>query len=122
MNLLVSYFLFLTTYLFYSYCSNSFTPQPLQIGTHDYVDVLGNPIRIELIPVRTMYRGLCYTVKSSNPLPLNSMTRATLNPNYFVLHVSSSIQGIDKLGKINLLIAANNTWQGIVGNTWPHKG
>jgi hypothetical protein len=51
-------------------------------------------------------------LKLSDPL--------TANPNYFPFLVSSYIQGIDKLEKMNLMIAANNTWQGIVGDNWPY--
>jgi hypothetical protein len=71
-----------------------------------------------VIPVRTVFQGLCYKLKLSNPLPLNSVT---LNPEYFSFYVSSFSQGIDKLEKINLMIAANNTWQGIVENNWPYS-
>ena len=66
-----------------------------------------------MIPVRTILRGLCYKLKLSNPLPLN--------PDYFTIYVSSSIQGVDKLEKIDLMIAANDTWQGIVGDSWPYN-
>ena len=57
-------------------------------------------------------------MKLSKPIPLNSIT---LNPEYFSFYVSSFSQGIDKLEKINLMIATNNTWQGIVGNNWPYS-
>ena len=99
--------------LFYISCSI-----PLQVGKHDYVDFYGTTIRIELIPVRTIYRGLCYKLKLSNPLPSNSIA---LNPDYFIFQISSFTQGIDKMDHIDLMIAANNTWQGIVGNNWPYS-
>ena len=102
----------------YSSCSNSYDYIPLQVGTHDYDDLLGTTIRIELIPIRTIYRGLCYKLKLSNPLPSSSIA---LNPDYYMFHISSFIQGIDKLEKINLMIAENNTWQGIVGDKWPYS-
>ena len=104
--------------LFSSSRSNSYDFIPLQVGTHDYVDLFGTTIRIEVIPVRTIYRGLCYKLKLSNPLPLSSIT---LNPDYFMFHITSFIQGIDSLKHIDLMIAANNTWQGIVGNNWPYS-
>ena len=85
----------------------------LQVGTHNYVDNLNTIRRIELIPIRTIFHGLCYKIKLSNPLPLN--------PDYLVFIVTSSIQGVDKLDKIDLMIAANDTWQGIVGNSWPYN-
>ena len=104
--------------LFSSTRSNPYDFIPLQVGTHDYDDLFGTTIRIELIPVRTIYRGLCYKLKLSNPLPSSSIA---LNPDYFMFHISSFIQGIDKLEHIDLMIAANNTWQGIVGNNWPYS-
>ena len=85
----------------------------LQVGTHNYVDNLNTIRRIELIPIRTIFHGLCYKIKLSNPLPLN--------PDYLIFYVTSSIQGVDKLDKIDLMIAANDTWQGIVGNSWPYN-
>ena len=85
---------------------------PLQVGTHNYVDFWG-PKRIELIPIRTTVRGLCYKMTLSNPLPLN--------PERFLFFISNFIQSEDKLEKINLMIAANDTWQGIIGNYWPYS-
>ena len=85
---------------------------PLQVGTHNYVDFWG-PKRIELIPIRTTVRGLCYKMTLSNPLPLN--------PERFLFFISNFIQSEDKLEKMNLMIAANDTWQGIIGNYWPYS-
>ena len=85
---------------------------PIKVGTHDYVDFYGINRRIETIPIRTVLRGLCYKLKLSNPLPLI--------PDYLYLVISSN-QTIDKLEKINLMIAANDTWQGLVGNNWPYS-
>ena len=80
---------------------------PLQIGSHNYyVDYFGNSGTIEIIPIRTTTQGLCYKLTPSEP-------------GYMNIFVSSS--SIDKLEKINLMIAANNTWQGIVGNKWPYS-
>ena len=87
------------------------------MGTHTYEDYLGTR-RIELIPVRTIYHGLCYKLKTSNPLPLNSRP---LDPDHFNIFISNFIQGKDKLENIDLMIAANGTWQGIVGNNWPYS-
>ena len=86
---------------------------PLKVGTHDYVDFYGTNRRIETIPIRTMLRGLCYELKLSTPLPLI--------PDYLYLIISSSIQTNDTLEKIHLMIAADDTWQGIVGNNWPYS-
>ena len=101
--------------LFYSNVINLI---PLQVGTHTYEESPGKTRRIELIPVRTVYRGLCYKLKLSNPWPTNSKT---LDPDYFRIFISSFIEGIDKLENIVLMIAANDTWQGIVGNSWPYS-
>ena len=49
----------------------------------------------------------------SNPLPLN--------PDSFLFFINNFIQSEDKLEKMNLMIAANDTWQGIVGNSWPYS-
>ena len=82
---------------------------PLQIGSHNYyVDYFGNNGTIEIIPVRTT-QGLCYKLTPSEP------------PGYMNIFIGSSSQSKDKLEKINLMIAANNTWQGIVGNKWPYS-
>ena len=35
--------------------------------------------------------------------------------------ISSFNQGIDKLENIDLIIAANDTWQGIVEDNWPYS-
>ena len=97
----------------YFSCSKTFNVVPLQLGTHDYIDLRGT-IRIEVIPVRTIFQGLCYKLKLSKSLPLN--------PDYFIIFVTSSIQDGDKLEKIDLMIAADDTWQGIVSDNWPNKG
>ena len=33
----------------------------------------------------------------------------------------SSLQETDKLTKVNLIVAAKNTWQGIILNDWPYN-
>ena len=101
--------------LFYSNVINLI---PLQVGTHTYEESPGKTRRIELIPVRTIYRGLCYKLKLSKPLLLNSVT---LDPDYFIFFVSSFVKGIDELEHVDLMIAANNTWQGVVGDIWPYS-
>ena len=38
------------------------------------------------------------------------------------LMISSSLSnGMDKLKRVQILVAAENTWQGIIGNTWPYS-
>ena len=95
--------------LIYSFYSNSFTVTPLQVGANDYVDSFGTHGRLEIIPVRTTTQGLCYKLTLSN-----------IHMNGFLFFIGSSIQSLDKLEKINLMIATNDTWQGIVGNKWPY--
>ena len=82
---------------------------PLQIGSQNYyVDYFDNKGTIEIIPIRTTAQGLCYKLTLSGPMEMN-------------IFIGSSIQSKDKLEKIHLMIAANNTWQGIVGNKWPYS-
>ena len=96
--------------LSYSSYSNSYSlNNSLQVGTNSYVDFLGKNGTIEIIPIRTKTQGLCYKLTPSEP------------PNYMNIFIGSSSQSKDKLEKINLMIAANNTWQGIVGNKWPYS-
>ena len=52
-------------------------------------------------------------MKFADPLPYY--------PDYETLVISSSTQGIDKLEKVNILVASSNTWQGIFGNRWPYS-
>ena len=72
------YIVFSTKLSMYFSYSNSFNVVPLQLGTHDYIDLRGT-IRIEVIPVRTIFQGLCYKLKLSKPLPFN--------PDYFIIFV-----------------------------------
>ena len=82
---------------------------PLQIGSNNYyVDYFGTNGTIEIIPIRTT-QGLCY-----------KLLHVTSEPGYMNIFIGSSIQSIDKLEKINLMIATHNTWQGIVGFKWPY--
>ena len=82
---------------------------PLQIGSHNYyVNYFGKNGTIEIIPIRTTTQGLCYKLTISDP-------------EYMNIFIGSSNHSIDKLEKINLMIAANNTWQGIVGYNWPYS-
>ena len=49
------------------------------------------------------------------------MNSKTLDPDYFMIFISNFIQGKDKLENIDLMITANDTWQGIVGDNWPYS-
>ena len=42
-------------------------------------------------------------------------------PDALILTIVNNGKGIDKLKKINILIASNNTWQGIIINGWPYS-
>ena len=99
--------------LFFTYFSDSKSLTgltPLQIGPHNYyVDYYGNNGTIEIIPIRTTNQGLCY-----------KLTPSDSEPGYMNIFIGSSNQSIDKLEKINLMIATHNTWQGIVGFKWPY--
>ena len=82
---------------------------PLEIGTHKYFGK-----EIEIASIQSATNGLCYKLKFSDPLPYY--------PTPLQLIISSSLtQGVDKLEKVHILVASNNTWQGIVGNRWPYS-
>ena len=78
----------------------------MKIGRQEY---LGGLLDVETI--NTMYNGLCFKMNFSNPLP-------TSFQNAFTLIISSKDQD---LKKIQLTIAADNTWQGIIEQTWPYN-
>ena len=80
---------------------------PLQIGKHLY-----NGSKIEVVPIRTMGNGLCYKFHMSNPFPFHNLLQMV---------ISSSNVGTDKLNKVDLFIASENTWQGTIGNGWPYS-
>ena len=80
---------------------------PFQIGEHNY-----DGTWIEVVPIRTMGYGLCYKFHLSNPFPLT---------NTLQLVIGSSNLGTDKLTKVDLFIAAENTWQGTIGYGWPYS-
>ena len=77
----------------------------LKIGKHDYFG-----LQLTLLPVRTMHRGLCYKLE---PLSDQSL------PLYLI--VTSSSKNEDKLKKIHLFVASNNTWQGTIIVRWPYS-
>ena len=84
---------------------------PLQIGNNDFFN---RKIKVTVTPVRTMMNGLCYKFKLPNSFP-------RWNGN-LQLFVSSSISsGVDKLEKLYFYIASDNTWQGVIMNSWPYS-
>ena len=89
--------------LYYLCIQNSINWFPtLKIGTHEY---LGETI--DTVPIRTT-SALCYKVK-----PLNLKFGKSI---LFQIFVSDN-----SLEKINLYVAANNTWQGVIYGKWPKK-
>ena len=65
--------------------------------------------KIEVSHVRTVKNGLCYKLDMENPFP------------YIQIMVNSNLEGMDRLTKVNLMVAAKNTWQGIILNDWPYN-
>ena len=59
--------------------------------------------------VHTVKNGLCCKLELENPFLSIQIV------------VESVPRGIDKLTKVNLMIAAKNTWQGIIFNDWPYN-
>ena len=74
-------------------------------GKNDYS--LNN--KIDVSHVRTIKNGLCYKLELENPV------------SFFQVIVMSSLQETNKLTKVNLIVAAKNTWQGIILNNWPYN-
>ena len=81
---------------------NEFDTTILKIGKNHYYGR-----ELELLPIRTTHRGLCYKLEllSDRSLKLDLM-------------VSSFSKAKDRLKRVDLFIAAKNTWQGTI-NTWP---
>ena len=69
---------------------------------------MGGLVDIQMI--KTMFNGLCYKLNFSMPLPTSFNTAG-------MIFVSNQNQ---ELKKIKLMIAAENTWQGIIEQTWPY--
>ena len=67
---------------------------------------------IDVAPVLTPYHGICYKLEFSNPFPSP--------PHDLTLHIYDSNYNIDRLKKMNLLVASENTWQGIYISSWPY--
>ena len=65
--------------------------------------------KIDVSHVRTIKNGLCYKLELENPV------------SFIQIIVRSSLQETDKLTKVNLIVAAKNTWQGIILNDWPYN-
>ena len=74
-------------------------------GVHDYFGI--NKINVSY--VRTVKNGLCYKLELENPFP------------FIQIMVNSNLEGMDRLTKVNLMVAAKNSWQGIILNDWPYS-
>ena len=57
--------------------------------------------------IYTVKNGLCSKLELENPFSSTQIV------------VESNLQGMDKLTNVSLMIAAKNTWQGIISNYWP---
>ena len=86
---------------------------PLTIGNHKYFDT-----QIEIWPVRTPLKGLCYKLFFKK-----SLSQAITDLNPIAIFVTSSFENdnIDKLKGIHVTVAENNTWQGIIEMKWPYS-
>ena len=74
-------------------------------GVHDYFGI--NKINVSY--VHTVKNGLCYKLELENPFP------------FIQIMVNSNLEGMDRLTKVNLMVAGKNTWQGIISNVWPYN-
>ena len=82
---------------------------PLKLGTNNFFGK-----QIDAAQVITFGKGLCYKLEF---LEKSIPTNRDLS---FTFIMKSSLQGVDKLKSFNLMIASNNTWQGLVYSTWPY--
>ena len=98
-------------YVFHFYRTLAPSMIPLQIGEHGYES--NHATRVQVVPIRTAGNGLCYKFDLTNPFPFYGNTLQMV--------ISSSNLGTDKLNKVDLFIAAENTWQGTIGFGWPYS-
>ena len=85
----------------------------LKTGSNEY---FGEEIYVE--EIRTLHSGLCYKLElpSNNIIPVARGAETA-----FVVQIRSKKNGLEKLLKVKLLLAANNTWQGISFGNWPYS-
>ena len=88
----------------------------LKVGTNH--DNFGNTIDVTQVP--SLLYGLCYKLElSKGTIPKNSdLSLAGLRTR---LLMTNSLQDNDELKGFKLMIAASNTWQGLVYGKWPYK-
>ena len=68
--------------------------------------------QIDVYQTYTMSYGICYVIENTekvSPLTYISVVLKDLNS-----------ENGDKLSKVNLFIAASETWYGIITNVWPY--
>jgi hypothetical protein len=99
------HFLINRQFLYRLFPNGTFEIITLRPGKYDYS--LNN--KIDVSHVRTIKNGLCYKLEFENPV------------SFFQIIVMSSLQETNKLTKVNLIVAAKNTWQGIILNDWPYN-
>ena len=86
---------------------------PLKIGKHRYFNT-----QIEVLPVRTLMKGLCYKLYFGRHLK----TFTIADRDHIEIFVTSNYEGMaDKLKGIHVTLAENNTWQGIIEKKWPYS-
>ena len=85
---------------------------PLRIGRHEYS---GKEINVE--EIRTLQFGLCFKLEliTKNTIP------SDVGGKPFMISIQSWTQEIDKLSRVYLMLASDNTWQGIVSGRWPYS-
>ena len=77
----------------------------LKIGQNDF-----EGLKIEVVPIPTKF-AMCCKLKFSQEF----------NSSYMLQVMQNSKDKIDKLQRISVLLATENTWQGtIIGNNWPY--
>ena len=70
-----------------------------------------------MLPIRTVKDGLCYKLEVSNgTIPVESELYFP-----FRMTLANFTKEADKLTKFHLLVAAENTWQGIIFENWPYS-
>ena len=85
----------------------------METGKNDY---FGKEIYVE--EIQTLHSGLCYKLEltSKDIIPVANGVE-----NSFMLRIQCKKNGTDRLSKVNLMLAANNTWQGISFGYWPYS-
>ena len=79
----------------------------MEVGTHEYFGQI-----IETTPIRTT-SGLCYKIEfKSSKFEYNTSFVFT------VVDKIGQMNLVDKLEKVNLYVAADNTWQGVIYESW----